>query len=1177
MTESPRTNEHLFRATNRSPGTKRRPSATRRMSMAALVFRGLVHYRWVYSAVLLGVATGTAVLTGSLFVGDSMRESLRTAALARLGPVEHAMVAQRYFRESLAGEILSEGDSLAIPLILLTGGAVHAETAARATRVQVLGVDDRFWIRIGGNIPPPHPAGRTEIASRTVVLNRALADSLRAAVGDEVLLSVPSQNAVSAETLLGRRDRPVVTLRLAISAILANEGPGDFSLSSGHETPRTAFVPLETLQRSVDQRRNVNGILFARRSADEPLPWTADEIQERLKRAVLPEDLGLKVRTDAKRGYFSVESVRILLEPAAEEATTKALRTAGAPEVLILTYLANEIALLHASTEGDEHPRESQGRTIPYSTVTALSRFPGSGFELIDGRRVSDLRPGEIYLNEWAASELESRTGDRIQLVFYITDRHGELGVRSADFTLAGIVKMSFAASDPGLAPTYPGVTDVESIAAWDAPFPVDLKQVKPRDEDYWNRYRAAPKGFIELTEGMRLWATDADRFGRLSAIRGEPGGDNEILHDPARIIQQLKQELDPAAFGLVVSAARGQAEASSKGTTDFGGLFVGFSFFLIASAAMLVALLFRLSVERRSRDAGLLLAMGFAHHRVRRLFMLEGSCIAVLGVLLGLAGALAYSRLMLAGLRSLWSAAAQAPSLIAAASPTNALAGVLMGWLVATAAIAWSLRGLLQCSARALLQSSGVAITPILRQRGVRSLGFGIGGILVAGLVLLLARNGEPGVQALGFFSGGALLLVAAVTLGSTLLPFLVRGPIVHAGVIAMGKLATRNASRQPRRSRLTLGLIASATFLILALQAFRIDPSQEPSGRQSGTGGFAMFAESSAPILADLNASEVRETHGLSQDGSETFSVVSLRLSDGDETSCLNLYAPGRPRILGAPPALIEHGGFRFASSLAETPEESANPWLLLRRTFDDGAVAAMGDEAAVRWQLHSGLGKEFAFIDDSGREIRLRFVALLRGSILQSELIVSEESFGRLFPSETGYRFFLIEGPPNNVATIEALLERAFSRFGLDVARSSERLAAYAAVQNTYLSTFQLLGGLGLILGTIGLSAVMLRNVWERRRELALLRAVGYSRWTIGSIVLLENLALVVLGILAGILPAMIAVLPQLRNDPAQVPVAPVVALLAAVFLTGLFSGALALVPALRAPLVQSLRSE
>ena len=63
-----------------------------------------------------------------------------------------------------------------------------------------------------------------------------------------------------------------------------------------------------------------------------------------------------------------------------------------------------------------------------------------------------------------------------------------------------------------------------------------------------------------------------------------------------------------------------------------------------------------------------------------------------------------------------------------------------------------------------------------------------------------------------------------------------------------------------------------------------------------------------------------------------------------------------------------------------------------------------------------------------------------------------------------------------------------------FGAVATGTAERLASFHRVENTYLSTFQALGGFGLLLGTVGLATVLMRNVLERRRELALLGAVG-----------------------------------------------------------------------------------
>ena len=73
---------------------------------------------------------------------------------------------------------------------------------------------------------------------------------------------------------------------------------------------------------------------------------------------------------------------------------------------------------------------------------------------------------------------------------------------------------------------------------------------------------------------------------------------------------------------------------------------------------------------------------------------------------------------------------------------------------------------------------------------------------------------------------------------------------------------------------------------------------------------------------------------------------------------------------------------------------------------------------------------------------------------------------------------------------------ILEKTLSDYGFDVTFASERLASFRAVENTYISTFQSLGGLGILLGTFGLALVLLRNIIERRGELATLRAFRFQ---------------------------------------------------------------------------------
>ena len=133
----------------------------------------------------------------------------------------------------------------------------------------------------------------------------------------------------------------------------------------------------------------------------------------------------------------------------------------------------------------------------------------------------------------------------------------------------------------------------------------------------------------------------------------------------------------------------------------------------------------------------------------------------------------------------------------------------------------------------------------------------------------------------------------------------------------------------------------------------------------------------------------------------------------------------------------------------------------------------------------------------MDEQGRAFKLRLVGAVANSILQGSLLIDEAEFVKRFPGESGYRMFLMDAPSNAVSQVSATLSRALQDTGLELTPAAERLNAFNAVQNTYLGTFQILGGLGLLLGSAGLGVVVLRNVLERRGELGLLVAVGFRR--------------------------------------------------------------------------------
>jgi putative ABC transport system permease protein len=1048
------------------------------MTALRLVLSSARFYWRTHLGVVIGAALGAMVLTGSLLVGDAVKATLREQALARVGKADAAMSgADRFFQSNLAQKV--SGD--AAPIVLVNGSVSRADGTGRVNQAQVAGVDDRFWKLAPGKANP--------LAPGELALNERLAAQLRAQVGDTLIIRVEKPGLFSRDAPLSGEENEVVALRMKVAQVVGDEAYGRFALNAGQTPPFTAFVPLDFLQQRLSLAGRANLLLVPSLAAakDSSDDHTLSELLSKVTAAFTPADAVLEIRK-LQTGGVELRSARVFLDPPIVAAAPPAK---DGRRIEALTYFVNEL--------------RSGDHSTPYSMATAVNTA-ATGF------LPADLADSEMAISQWLADDLGVAAGGEVTLKYFVMGERRQLEEKTRKFTVRAVLPMTEPQLNTSWMPEFPGLSDKKNCRDWKPGFDFDSKRMRDKDQQYWEQYRGTPKAFVNLKVGREMWS---NRWGNTTSIRWPAGA------EPAEIEAALRKNLTPAQLGFQFIPLREQALAATDAPVDFGQYFVYFSFFLIVAAAVLTGMLFVFSLEQRNAEAGLLLALGLRARQVRRIFLAEGAVLALAGSVLGVIAGALYTKAVLWALSTVWRGAVGSVKFVFVASPVTMLTGIFSGLFVAWLAMWLASRRQLKHSARELLSGEFSEVPAKARKRrffGPATLAIVC---LAAALAMpLLSKDAET------FFCAGALLLTAGLAFSLWRLRILAAA--ATSGLESINQLGFRNASRRRGRSLATAGVLASGVFM--AVDAFRHGPVGNTTSRSSGTGGFALIGESSLPIYDDLNTAKGRETFALNEDIMKGVSVVPMRVHDGDEASCLNLNLALHPRVLGVK---LEDMESRHAFESAPAASGSKGLWSGLAEKSADGAIPAVVDSTTLEYSLKKNVGDTIDYQDDRGATFKVLLAATVSGSILQGSVIIAESHFIEKFPSQGGYRFFLIDCPPEKIEAVRTELSRALADRGMQVTPTATRLAEFQSVENTYLSIFQALGGLGLLLGSAGLAVVVARNVLERRREFGLLEAVGFRPRQLRRLVFAEHGWLIACGLGIGAASAIVAVWPSLRE--------------------------------------------
>jgi ABC-type lipoprotein release transport system permease subunit len=1069
------------------------------------------HYFKQNLLVALGVVVSTAVLTGALIIGDSVRYSLAQSTFSRLGETTHLVsVTERYFRQEMAGEIEAVNPEIkATPLLLLEGMAVADGGQERVNKVQIIGIDADFEEISNTSL-------FSELKDNEIAISQNLADRLQIKEGDNLLVRIKKASLIPMNAPFVSAEETSVSLQATIKKVVQKEELGRFNLKNSQTAPYNIFVSIERLNKLMEFEGKANQILISTNVETE-------KVAETVKKCLTPTDAGLQLKKIESTNEIEISTERVFLE----EKISNTLNKLPDAE-LILTYFVNAIekkgegegkgkdneaavGSLQSPVKNDKNPESNiqhpvSGNQSP--SITTNHNSSSIPYSFVSSIPNISLAKNEIILNRWAADDLNAKPGDKIILKYLEIGPLRQLIDKETEFIVKEVIPMDSKWSDATRAPHLPGLSDAGHCREWEAGVPIDLDAIREKDEKYWDDYKGTPKAFVSENAALQMWS---NRFGNYTAVRFPTETFNEDKYN-----QLFAQEIEPADLGMAITPIREQGVQAAQNGTDFSGLFIGLSFFLLLAGIILTALLFRFNLESRSSQIGLFDALGFQLKQVRGFFLKEGFVVAMFGGILGLIVSVFYTSLVFKILNTLWFEIVRTDVLLIKIHTLTLISGLIISVLVSLIAIYISVKWFgkqrtadLQKQIQSIQKPGKKQLLNAITYSSI-SMALGIFSYQVA-----VAKQMEPAM----FFVSGILLLTGLLL---TFRISLFRVEAKKRESLNSRGLAMLNLTRNKSRSLTVVTLFALGTFLVVSTGSNKLDLFANAQDKTSGTGGFLFFAETTMPVLFDMNSPDKRAEEGILED----FTALQFSKVEGDDASCLNLNRISQPAILGVEPEML-HDRFTFATKMKEIGETDF--WLALNQQFEDGTIPAIADQTVIQWGLGMKVGDILLYQNEVGDTLRLKLIAGTTPSIFQGYVIISNQNFLKNYPTHSGTSVFLIDGKPENQQVISDELQSVFRDYGWEMQSTATRLVEFYSVTNTYLSIFLALGALGLILGTIGLAVILARTLLERRREIALMQAVGFSNQPIFRIITGEYLLLLFAGVLIGFAAAVVATLP------------------------------------------------
>jgi len=826
-------------------------------SLTTALKRSLIFYRKNAVNQVVIVALLSAVLSGSLFTGDSVRSSLKKNAAEKLGNTEILLSSGlRYFDPSLAVRISELSGEKSAAILEAPGYCQNFATGATALNTRIYGITEEFWLF--------HGKEPVIVEQGTALINERLAEEAGLNEGDDMIIIFSEIDPIPENAPFAPSAERRLSKVIRVGKVLTEREMGNFTLGISQVNPLNIFINLAETAGDITQKPRANRLLVTN-EVKRPVSAFTDD----LRKILTPSDIGLSIRRSPKTGEPEIISDRIFIDSLLVSAITSILPSASP----VITYLGNSLQLGQRST--------------PYSFITASSYS----------------QPGEsdITINRWTADDLDARSGDTLLVSWYDPDYRNQLRERSRYFIITEIAGDDHKYADPSLMPDFPGISGSATCSSWDAGVPILMDKIRDKDEKYWNSYQGTPKAFISYETGRKIWGSN---FGPATALRFPPS------EDPDTLFTRLSGNLDPLISGFTVTALLKKTSDAASGGTNFSTLFLALSFFIIISCLILLSLAVSMFFDTRKDQVKTLFALGFRNSRIRNLLFSETMIISVAGAVPGVLLGYFLNVIIVDALNSVWRGAVQTNTLTPDLSITTLFAG-----FAASISVAAFL--LLIKSERYLRRLREKETGRLTVHSGRANMVFLALSISAAAITFILSLRSSGHATEFSFIAGALLFCGFVLTLRQYYIRY--RGECEDLSQ-RKPDLAGKFYLFNPAHAITPVIFIAAGIFAVIITGANRQVISEKMLLPAGGTGGFMLWAESAIPVRENLSSEEGRNEFGLNEPDLREMVIVPAKRLPGDDASCLNLNHITAPPVLGIEPdVFVSKGLFSFVSSIS------------------------------------------------------------------------------------------------------------------------------------------------------------------------------------------------------------------------------------------------------------------